>query len=246
MDTRGLAAETAQTLTDTQGIRAQTRQIGDVAITDVIISEDAQKRACRPAGRYITLEGEPSAQGLSALVQRALLQILPPRGRLFAVGLGNPDITHDSLGARVVRSIAARSGNRYSLCAVETDVAARTGICSARLVRAAARELRADCVIAFDALSCADPRRIGRTVQITDAGLIPGSGAGRSGMGLSRRTLGIPIAAVGVPTITALSSVTGRAEDKLFHITTADVDALVRMWAEVLGGALELVVDKRG
>lgn len=241
MDTRGLAAETAQSA-DNAGIHARTRRIGEVTITDVAISEEA--RASHPAGRYITLEGEPSAQGLSALIQRALLQILPQSGRLLAVGLGNPDITHDSLGARVVRSVTARSGRRYSLCAVETDVAARTGIDAARLVRAAARELHSDCVIAFDALSCAEPRRIGRTVQITDAGIIPGSGAGNSRLGLTRRTLGIPIAAVGVPTITALSSVTGEPSDKRFHITTADIDALAAAWAEVLGGALDLLVER--
>ncbi len=242
MDNRGLAVETAQTLTDTRGIHAITRRIGEVRITDVRISEEAQNRAGRTAGRYITLEGEAHSQGMSALLQRAMMQVLPPKGKLFAVGLGNPDITHDRLGAQVVRSITPRTGRRYSLCAVETDVAARTGVDSARLVRAAARELGADCVIAFDALSCADPRRIGKTVQVTNAGLIPGSGAGKPRTGLTRNTLGVPVAAVGVPTITALSSLTGSRDDDLFHVTTHDIDVLVKMWSEVLADALDLII----
>ncbi len=242
MDNRGLAAEAAQPLAGTRGFHAITRRVGEVKITDITISEEAKARVGRAAGRYITLEGEPHAQGLSALLQRAMTQILPQSGRLLAVGLGNPDITHDRLGAQVVRSLAARTGRRYSLCAVETDVTARTGIDSARLVRAAARELRADCVIAFDALSCTDPRRIGKTVQVTDAGLIPGSGAGRSRLALTRQSLGVPVVAVGVPTITTLSSITADQDDSLFHITTADIDVLVKLWGETLAAAVDLLV----
>ncbi len=242
MDKRGLAAEAAQSLVGTRGFHAITRRIGEVKITDITISEEAKSRAGRAAGRYITLEGEPHAQGLSALLQRAMAQVLPQTGRLLAVGLGNPDVTYDRLGAQVVRSVAARTGRRFSLCAVETDVTARTGIDSARLVRAAAHELRADCVVAFDALSCADPRRIGKTVQVTDAGLIPGSGAGKSRLALTRRSLGVPVVAVGVPTITALSSITADSDDDLFHITTADIDVLVKLWGETLAAALDLVV----
>lgn len=239
MDVRGLAIETAQVLNGGRGVNAVSRQIGAVKITDVTISDNAQSRAGRASGRYITLEGEPDAQGLSALLQRGLAQLLPPRGRLFAVGLGNPDITHDSLGAAVVRTLAVRSGRRYSLCAIETDVSARTGIDTARLVKAAARELRTDCIIAIDALSCAAPARIGKTVQLTDAGIIPGSATVKNRLPLTPKSLGIPIAAVGVPTITSLNSVTQAAADSRFHITTPDIDVLVKMWAETIAGAVD-------
>lgn len=243
MDTRGLACETAEILTDKQGLKAVSHKIGEVNITDVSISEEGSKLAHRPSGRYITLEGEPSSVGMTALFRSALMQIIPPRGRLFAVGLGNPDVTYDSLGAVVIRSMTARKGNHYSLCAMETDVAVRTGMDSARLVRAAAREVRADCVIAFDSLSCCDPSKIGKTVQLTNSGIIPASGVGSTErMSLTRETLGIPIAAVGVPLMTMLSAVTGRSDDKAFHITTSDIDTQIKIWGEVLAGAMDMIV----
>lgn len=242
MDKSGLAFEAAELLSDREGIRAVTRTVGAVKITDVKIGEEAEKRVGKRAGRYITLEGEPDAPGMTALLRRALLQALPPRGRLFAVGLGNPDVTQDSLGAVSVRGITARRGTRYSLAAIETDVAVRTGLETARLVGATAAELRADCVIAIDALACRDPRCIGKTVQISSAGIIPGAGANSARGELTREKLGVPITAVGVPTVTALSSVTRCKRDEGFLITTADIDVVIKMWGEALSGAVDSIV----
>ncbi|MCM1165494.1 MAG: GPR endopeptidase [Lachnospiraceae bacterium] len=243
MDNGGLAFEAAEIVSRKSGIRAVTRTIGGVKITDARLDARAAARTGKRAGRYITLEGEPSARGMTALFHRALLQVLPPRGRIFTAGLGNPDITQDSLGALAVRSMTAGKGRRFSLSAIETDVAARTGLDTARLVRAAARGLGADCVIAVDALACRDPRYIGRTVQISDAGIIPGGGAGAARTELSRGQLGLPIAAVGVPTVSALSSVTGKKDDRALLITTADIDVVVKMWAEVIGGGIGALAE---
>lgn len=239
VDKRGLAMEAARIFTEKDGVSAVSRTIGAVKITDVKIRENAAREIGKSAGRYITLEGEPSDFGMTALLQRALLRIIPERGRLFAAGLGNPDITPDSLGALAVRGITKRKTRHFLLSAIETDVAAKTGLDTAKLVRAAARELPADCVVVIDALACNNPRYIGKTVQITDAGLIPGSGAGCRRDAISRKTLGVPVAAIGVPTVTALSSVTKNPADSSFLVTTGDVDVIVRQWAEVISGALE-------
>ena len=242
MDKTGLAVEAAQSLPRSGAVRAITRTVGNIKITDVRITEDTKIQIGKRPGRYITLEGEPHFAGMTALIRRALEQVIPPRGKLFAVGLGNPDITPDSLGAEIVRGITARTGKRHKLFAIETDVAAKTGLESARLVRAAARELHADCVLAIDALACTDPRNIGKTVQITDAGLIPGSGADISCGELSRETLGIPVAAIGVPTMSLLSSVTKNSEDSSFHVTTADIDVLIKIWSETIASSLDELV----
>ena len=243
MDKHGLAVEAARILTKKDGASVVTRQIGKVRITDVKLSADAASRIGRREGRYITLHGEPDAEGMTALLRRAILQLVPPRGRLFAAGLGNPDVTQDSLGAVCVRSMTARKGCRYSMAAIETDVAAKTGLETARLVKAAARELKADCVIAIDALSCADPSYIGKTVQLGSAGMIPGSGTGRGADGeLTPELLGCPIVSVGVPTVTALSSVTNEQAHAKYLISPADIDTIINMWAEVIGGAIDSIV----
>ena len=243
MDKHGLAVEAAKILTGKDGASVVTRQIGEVKITDVKLSADAASRIGRREGRYITLHGEPDAEGMTALLRRALLQLVPPRGRLFAAGLGNPDVTQDSLGAVCVRSMTARKGCRYSMAAIETDVAAKTGLETARLVKAAARELKADCVIAIDAFSCNDPSYIGKTVQLGSAGIIPGSGAGACADGeLTPELLGCPIVSVGVPTVTALSSVTHEQAHSRYLISPADIDTIINMWAEVIGGAIDSIV----
>ena len=241
MNRTGLAMETAEIASEKSGVRALSRNVGGVKITDVRVSDNAQ-RLGKPAGRYITLEGEPDAQSMAALLKRAIEQVIPRQGRLFAAGLGNPDITQDSLGALSVRSMAAGKGARYSLAAIETDIAARTGIDTVRLVRSAANETAADCVIAIDSLACRDPRYIGRTVQISDTGIVPGSGASKSRRELSERTVGIPVAVIGVPTVTELSSVTRNERDNGFLVTTGDIDITVKLWAETIAAAVNGIV----
>ena len=231
--------EAAQIFTEKDGVSAVSRTVGSVKITDVKIRANAARAVGKSAGRYITLEGEPFAEGMTALLRRSLAQFLPERGRVFVAGLGNPDITPDSLGALSVRGLTKLRTRRFALSAIETDVAAKTGLDTAKLVRAAANELPADCLVVVDALSCGNPRYIGKTVQITDAGIVPGSAAGRRSRKLSRKTLGIPVAAIGVPLVTALSSVTKCPDDSRFFATADDIDVIVRQWAEVISGALE-------
>ena len=109
-------------------------------------------------------------------------------------------------------------------------------------MRAAASETAADCVIAIDSLACRDPRYIGRTVQISDTGIVPGSGASKSRRELSERTVGIPVAVIGVPTVTELSSVTRNDRDNGFLVTTGDIDITVKMWAETIAAAVNGIV----
>lgn len=244
MNRTGLAMETAEMSSDKTGVKVLSRNVGGVRITDVRVSREAQMLG-KPAGRYITLEGEPDSQSMAALLKRALEQVIPRQGRLFAAGLGNPDITQDSLGALSVRAMAAGVGVRYSLAAIETDIAARTGMETVRLVRAAAGETEADCVIAVDALACRNPRLIGKTVQISDTGIIPGSGASHGRKELSESTVGVPVAVIGVPTVTELSSVTKNEKDSEFLVTTGDIDLTVKLWAETIALAVNALLGHK-
>ncbi len=242
MNRTGLAAEFARITPNMGGIKTLSRKIGGAHITDVRVSADAQKAIGKPAGRYITIEGGASDNIVAAILKRAVEQLIPARGRILAAGLGNPEITRDALGAFTVRELETRRGARYSLAAIETDVSVKTGIETSRMVRAVAREYRADCVIIIDSLACARPERIGRTVQITDAGIIPGGGASQNRKELSRRTLGIDAVAVGVPTVTELSSVSGKACHDGFLCAPANEDRIVKAWADVIASALNSII----
>lgn len=174
----------------------------------------------KPVGTYVTvsLEGFLSreegafarAAGLLAAKLRALLQLKPGDSVLVA-GLGNDAITPDNLGPKTVRhTLATRHlvdalpvefGAFRRVAAMETGVLGVTGVESAELVQALVQKVRPGAVIAVDALASRRARRILRTVQLCDAGITPGSGVGNARAELSRRTLGVPVVAVGVPTV---------------------------------------------
>lgn len=233
-----LACESSR-LAGISGGRTVTRTIGGVRITDIRIPE--QERRIRP-GRYITLEGDPSRNALPALLRRALEQILPTGGTILAAGLGNPDITRDSLGALAIRRLVPQRGSRYSLAAIETDVAARTGIETVSLVRAAAREIDAACVIAVDSLCCTSPERLCRTVQLSTAEITPGSGSAAPRRELSCRTVGVPVAAVGVPTALSVESLTHDPAHRGLLAAPSDEDVQLKLWAYSIADAINSVI----
>lgn len=237
-----LAVESANIPAGTPGARRVSRTIGGVRITDIRISKSAAHMISRRPGRYITLEGDPAGNALPALLKRALEQLLPPSGRLLAAGLGNPDITRDRLGALTIRRLSAKTGKRYSLAAIETDIALRTGIETAALVRSAAGEIGASAIIAVDSLCCDSPERLYRTVQLTDAGITPGSGAGAPRKELSKRSSGIPVIAIGVPSAALLSSVTGDISHQRFLAAPSDEDVQSLLWADCISAAIRAVI----
>ena len=232
----GLALEAAQ-LNGGNGTRVIRRRFGQTAVTDVRVSGMDSLRIGKKAGRYITIEGEPTAHSVAMLLEKALEQLLPREGMILAAGLGNPDIARDSLGARTVRRLVG-GGRRRSLAAMETDVASNTGIETARMVRGVAKELGVSCVLAIDALACCDPLRIGRTVQVSDTGLQPGSGICEDSSALDRRFAGVPVIAVGVPMVSELSGITGNPMHRGYLAAPANEDELSELWAETIAGAV--------
>ena len=234
----GLAMEAAAHAKGRSGIKVTSRTIGGAEITDTRVSEEAARDFGMRQGRYISIEASPRAEVVCALLKRGLEQLIPARGTVLVAGIGNADITQDSLGPRVAALLSPANGRRYRMRVISAAVSAKTGVDTVDMVRAAARAAGADFVIAVDSLACEEVQRIGRTVQITDAGIVPGAGASAAKGELSEGTLGIPCAAVGVPTVAELSSVTGDKAHRGLLVSTTDCDTTVRVWAEVVAAAL--------
>ncbi len=237
----GLAIEAAESMGDISGTKVLRRRFGKAQIADVRISKEAAAQLGKAEGRYITIEGEPQEHAVQMLLQKALEQLLPRKGTVLVAGLGNPDITHDSLGARAVRLLRC-GGERRRFAAIETDVAANTGIETAGMVRAVAKELSAACVLAIDALACRDPLRIGRTVQASDSGIQPGSGVMAERAALTKEFVGVPVIALGVPMVSLLSGITGIPRHKGHLVSVIDEDLLTADWAEVIAEAVNGLV----
>ncbi len=239
-----LAAEFAANATH-EGVTITHRNL-PYPVTDVrILTEDAAKRIGKPCGRYFTVEELNFAAPMenfehSISVISALLRELMPKGVKCAliVGLGNRDITPDALGPQAVkqvlvtRHIGTDIPGMNELCstaAIAPGVLGQTGIEIADLVQALCRQILPDLLIVVDALAAAQKERLCTSLQLSDTGIVPGSGVMNHRHALDERTLGIPVIAVGVPTVIALEDSPKR------FVTPREVDLCIEHSAKFIG-----------
>ena len=264
------------------GARGETRTEAGCTVETLEIGTKAAAEALgKPEGRYITLFPEAflrreegafeAAAGLLGRQLRALLGLKEGAG-VLVVGLGNEAITPDSLGPRTLRHVLATRhlvsampetfGAFRRVAVLETGVLGNTGMESAELVRAVAEKLRPDAVIAVDALASRRLGRICRTVQLTDTGIVPGSGVGNRRCELSRATLGAPVVGLGVPTVVAAATLAAdltedaglgevRAEDFGAHgaemmVTPREIDQQTALTARLLAYGIDLALHDLG
>ena len=188
---------------------------------EVLAVAQAAKDAS-PALAQATVQERNAA--LTAMA-RALRELLGPCRQALVVGLGNRDITPDAIGPEAVKNLIVtrhlQAGQDEALpglmrvAACQPGVLGQTGIESLELVKCAMQTAQPDVVIVIDALAAAEPGRLFRTVQLSDSGIVPGSGVGNSRQEFSRRTLGVPVIAVGVPTVVDAISLFRQAELEL-------------------------------
>ena len=192
-----------------------------VAVTEVLIREnDAAHQLGKSKGSYLTLEcpllreRDPDARlAVAALLAEELARLIPEddgRAPVLVVGLGNRSITPDSLGPCVVdRTLVTRhildapyaQASMRSVCAIAPGVMGITGIESMELVEALAKSVGPRAIVCVDSLAARDSRRIGSTIQLTDAGIQPGGGVGNHRRPLTRESIGLPVISVGMPTV---------------------------------------------
>ena len=204
----------------------ETDRSGFHVTTVEVRSPAASKELCKPIGIYHTVTLDPVLRREEAafssavgLISGLIGDLLPKNDRFSAlvVGLGNRAITPDAVGPHTMESVLAtrhlqaQDAEQFSclrpVCVLSPGVLGTTGIEAARMVQAVARDLRPDVVIAVDALACSEPERLCRTIQISDTGVTPGSGVGNHREALDHDTLGVPVIAVGVPTVMDISVV---------------------------------------
>ena len=132
------------------------------------------------------------------------------------VGLGNRKSTPDSLGVKVLDktivtshlfSLGEISDGMRNVSTFTPGVMASTGIETVKIINSLVKEIKPDFVIAIDALAAREVERINKTIQITDTGIHPGSGIGNNRVEISKKTLGIPVIAIGVPTVVVSSTI---------------------------------------
>lgn len=211
----------------------------DVHISKVVIlSKNAAKSMGKPMGTYITLEApalqesdEDYHRDISEELARQLKDVLPDINEeksILVVGLGNRDVTADSLGPCTVDNLfitrhiireygrqAYRASKIHQISALVPGVMAKTGMETAEIIKGVIKETTPDIVIVIDALAARSTKRLNRTIQITDTGIHPGSGVGNHRNALTKESLGVPVIAIGIPMVVDAGTIVSDALEKL-------------------------------
>ena len=226
-----------------------------------VLNEYGSHLLGKPVGEYITVE-VPSFvndtdifDGRLKRIASILKELLPAEcDNILAVGLGNMDITADALGPKTGNYIFATrhltsklkkdmgfEGLKTVSC-VCTGVLGETGIESAEIIKGIASVVKPSCVIAVDALAATSARRLGTTVQLSTAGIVPGSGVGNHRFEISRKTLGVPVISIGIPTVISASVISGKQGDSMF-VTPREIDRLTEQGAKLIGMSINLCLQ---
>lgn len=234
-------------------------------VTDVrVATKQAAEAVGKPEGRYVTIDLRPYFRREERFFARAarclaseLRTLLPGVGEdwpVLVAGLGNRGMTADAVGPlalesllvtrHMVRSLPRQFRGFTPVSALAPGVLAATGMEALELLRGAVQATGCAAVIAVDALAARSRERLCATVQLGDTGLIPGSGVGNHRKAIDKTTLGVPVVAVGVPTVIAAHLLgDGQPEDDPLFLTPRDIDGKVRELGRVIGYGVTLALQ---
>ena len=221
LEAKELWTESAEKETKLEGVRARDSLREGYQVTTVdILDEQGASSLGKPVGSYVTVQLDALARREEDAFGRAARAIaaelngllkLPEEATCLVGGLGNRAITPDAIGPGVadhtmvtrhlVEQAPEHFGSFRPVAALAAGVLGTTGVESGELVKAVAEKIRPGCIIAVDALASRSMDRVCTTVQLANTGIVPGSGVGNHRAALNRETLGVPVIAVGVPTV---------------------------------------------
>lgn len=246
----------------------------DVRLTRVkIVSERGAREMGKSRGTYLTLEApglaspdEDYHREVSEMIADLLRELTGTAESVLVAGLGNRDVTPDALGPQAVSNLMItrhliRGYGREMMgmdgCCVVSGIVpgvmAQTGMETSEILQGIIEETRPDLLIVIDALAARSTRRLGRTVQITDTGIQPGSGVGNHRGSLTKESLGIPVIAIGVPTVVEAAAIVydaqGNCEKMPPHlngmfVTPKNIDEMIKQLSFTLSEALNMVFSE--
>lgn len=217
----------------------------NITITLVTVeTEAAAEKIGKPIGRYITVESplmdEPSEnyhKEITEILKMQLEKLIPNLNekKLLVAGIGNREITPDALGPLVAEHLFVTrhlfiGNNSHSeltkglgnVSAIAPGVMAQTGMEGQEIILGIIGETKPDVLIVIDALAARNAQRLNRTVQLTDTGIRPGAGVGNYRHQLTKDTLGIPVIAIGVPTVIDAAAIVSDTMDRLLYALSDD------------------------
>ena len=264
-----LAIEAQGVCKETKGIDYHEQQKDGIKITTIQVLDKSGERATgKPKGRYVTIETEnfDTADLVDATLAKALsgeLAKLLPSGNALVCGIGNSVITPDALGPKCVSGVLATRHigeelaktigfeNLRSVSAVSPGVLGQTGIEITEILVGLTRKINPDFVIAIDALASRSLARLGKTIQISSTGIVPGSGVHASRQEISKLTLGVPVIAIGVPTVVDANTLVNDITQKDTHypnasqmmVTPKEIDLLISRASRLISHSINCALQ---
>lgn len=266
-----------------------------VFITTVsVTTKNAAKALGKPMGTYITIEApaldepdEESHREVSTHLSSIVKELIPnfeKEQSILVIGLGNRDVTADSLGPHVIDNLcitrhiimeygtaAYDKSKMHSVSSLAPGVMAQNGMETAEIIRGVVDQTSPDILIVIDSLAARTLHRLNRTIQITDTGIHPGSGVGNHRNALTKESLGVPVIAIGIPTVVDAATIVWDALDDFskksdhsidlhmlqdsydntllkelnnMYVTGKDVDAIIKRLSFTISEALNMTFDE--
>ena len=225
-------------LSEIEGVEVVSKTDNGVITTTVnVLNENGEKAVMKKIGKYVTMEitdinylEEKDKEKVGDLVANELREMIGKDNSksILVVGLGNIAVTPDSLGPKVVKNIDITrhllnyakdlvESNTRSVSAISPGVLGTTGIESYEIVNSIVKNISPDMIIVIDSLASQSIHRIGNTIQLSNTGITPGEGVRNKRQAIDKESLGVPVIAIGVPTVVDMATITNEAIDKMIE-----------------------------
>ena len=277
------------------GLTVEIENIGECVVTTILVVDEQSSVALgKPIGKYTSIETEALKsdddellEDISEVIAQKLEKVyeLDKIENILVIGLGNSFVEPDSIGPKVVEKLIITKHLKDTPCELPEEISqikslaafvpgvlGTTGIESAKIVKGVVREIKPDIIIAVDSLSSSKFSRVNTVIQISDTGINPGSGIGNVREGINLETMGVPVIAIGVPTIISanvfanevselvLDAKPGCAlnmdeirieqairevlgsNDESVYLSTKDVQKVVQRASSIIAGAINIIV----
>lgn len=196
-----------------------------------ILSEEGASALGKPIGDYITIESKYMNDEVENIDNKIIdkmayvikdISHMVKKDTVLVVGLGNSDVTPDALGPKVVDNLSITrhlieyapelvNENTRAVSAIVPGVLGTTGIETGEIVKGIVEKIQPNLVVVVDALAAKDMNRISRTIQISNTGITPGSGVKNNRFSITSESLGVPVIAIGVPTVVGVPTIVNEA-----------------------------------
>lgn len=269
MNRTDLAIELKEQAETSTGIECETENVGILTVTKIrVINESGSRNIGRPIGTYINIDVPDLTLhgGEYELLQDIIIDGLNcfdfPSEDILVAGLGNRNITPDTLGPATADSILAtrhiskelkeQTGleSLKNVSVILPGVLGQTGIETLEIIKGVIASANIKGLIVIDAFAANDVKRLATTIQLCDTGISPGSGVGNNRKEISKNTLGIPVIAIGVPTCVDASVIAAsfnpesqRSEKVNMIVTPREIDMLIDRSATILSRAINFFLQ---